>query len=78
MQVLVVEDEPDLQLVLAQCLREERYTVDTASDGSEGCMKAKGVDYDAIVLDVMMPKLDGIGMLKKLPRTGPHRRRCCC
>ena len=66
MRVLVVEDEPDLQSVLAQCLREESYAVDTASDGSEGLMKAKGVEYDAIVLDVMMPKLDGIGMLKKL------------
>ena len=66
MRVLVVEDEPDLQSVLAQCLREEGYAIDTASDGSEGLQKAKGVDYDAIVLDVMMPRLDGIGMLKKL------------
>jgi two-component system OmpR family response regulator len=70
MRVLVVEDEPDLQSVLAQCLREEGYAIDTASDGSEGLIKAKGVDYDAIVLDVMMPKLDGIGMLKKLREAG--------
>jgi len=66
MRILVVEDEPDLQSVLAQCLREEGYAVDAAADGSEGLLKAKGVDYDAIVLDVMMPRLDGIGMLRKL------------
>src|SRR5580704_2249444 len=70
MRVLVVEDEPDLQSVLAQCLREEGYAVDAASDGNEGLLKAKGVDYDAIVLDVMMPRLDGIGMLKKLREAG--------
>jgi len=70
MRVLVVEDEPDLQSVLAQSLREEGYAVDAASDGAEGLIKARGVDYDAIVLDLMMPKLDGIGMLKKLRHAG--------
>ena len=70
MRVLVVEDEPDLQSVLAQCLREEGYAVDAASDGAEGLLKAKGVEYDAIVLDVMMPRLDGIGMLKRLREAG--------
>ena len=66
MRLLIVEDEPDLLSSLAQALREEGYAVDTATDGEEGFYKAENSDYDAIVLDVMMPKLDGWGVLQKL------------
>ena len=59
MRLLVVEDELDLLRALAKAFREEGYAVDTASDGEDGLFKATSWDYDAIVLDLMLPKLDG-------------------
>ena len=69
MRILVVEDEPDLLRSLARALREEGYAVDTAADGEEGSYKAENSDYDAIVLDVMLPKLDGWQLLRRLRKT---------
>ena len=66
MRILIVEDEPDLLRSLAQALREEGYAVDTANQGEDGLFKAENYDYDAIVLDVMLPKLDGWEILKRL------------
>lgn len=66
MRILIVEDERDLLRSLAQALREEGYAVDSAADGEDGLYKAQGWDYDAIVLDVMLPKLDGWTLLSKL------------
>ena len=66
MRILVVEDEADLLRGLAQALREEGYAVDTAADGEEGLFKAESWDYDALVLDVMLPKLDGWNVLQRL------------
>jgi two-component system, OmpR family, response regulator len=66
MRILIVEDEPDLLRSLAQALREEGYAVDTAADGEDGFYKAENYDYDAVVLDVMLPKLDGWEILKRL------------
>jgi two-component system OmpR family response regulator len=64
--LLVVEDEPDLLASLARALREEGYAVDTAADGEDGFYKAESYDYDAVLLDVMLPKLDGWEILKRL------------
>jgi len=69
MRVLIVEDEPDLLRSLAQALREEGYAVDTANNGEDGLFNAESYDYDAIVLDVMLPKLDGWEILKRLRKT---------
>lgn len=66
MRILVVEDQPDLLRSLAKTLREDGYAVDTAADGREGLTKAEDSDYDAIVLDVMLPKMDGWEVLRKL------------
>ena len=66
MRVLVVEDEPDLLRVVAATLREDGYAVDTAADGEDALFKAKSCEYDAVVLDVMLPKLDGWAVLKRL------------
>jgi two-component system OmpR family response regulator len=66
MRLLVVEDEPDLLASLAMALREEGYAVDTAADGEDGLHKARSWDYDAIVLDVMLPRLDGWQLLARL------------
>jgi two-component system OmpR family response regulator len=66
MRILIVEDEPDLLRSIAQALREEGYAVDTAADGEDGFYKAENYDYDAMVLDVMLPKMDGWEILKRL------------
>jgi two-component system, OmpR family, response regulator len=66
MRILVVEDEPRLLHNLAKTLREEGYAVDTADAGDDGFSKAMEWDYDAIVLDVMLPRLDGWEVLKRL------------
>ena len=66
MRVLVVEDEPDLQRVVAATLREDGYAVDTAADGEDGLFKAEAWEYDAVVLDVNLPKLDGWALLRRL------------
>lgn len=66
MRILVVEDEPDLRRGLVQALREEGYAVDNAPDGAEGLYKAKAWQYDAIVLDLMLPGLDGLKVLDEL------------
>lgn len=66
MRLLVIEDEPDLLNGLARALRREGYAVDLAPDGAEGLYKAVNTDYDAIVLDVMLPKLDGWEILTRL------------
>src|SRR5262249_50225562 len=69
MRVLVIEDEPDLLRVLVDALREEGYAVDEAADGEEGLFKATSWDYDAILLDLMLPRMDGGELLRQLRRT---------
>ena len=66
MRLLIIEDEADLLASLAKALREKGYAVDTAADGEEGLYKARSWDYDAIVLDVMLPGLDGWQILERL------------
>jgi len=69
MRILIIEDEADLLASLAKALREEGYAVDTADDGEEGLYKAQSWDYDALVLDVMLPRLDGWTLLERLRQT---------
>jgi len=69
MRILVVEDEPRLQRNLTKALREEGYAVDAAGDGDDGVFKAETYAYDAIILDVMLPKLDGWELLARLRTT---------
>ena len=68
MRVLVVEDEPELLRVLATALREDGYAVDEAADGEEGLYKATSWEYDAVVLDLMLPRKDGWQVLAGLRR----------
>ena len=70
MRVLVVEDEPDLRAGLARALRAQGYAVDVAGDGEEGLFKVGGTDYDAVILDVMLPRLDGWEVLARLRAAG--------
>ena len=69
MKLLVVEDEPDLLAGLASALRRQGYAVDTASDGEEGLFKATSADYDVVILDVMLPIIDGWEILTRMRET---------
>jgi two-component system OmpR family response regulator len=66
LRILITEDEPRLLKSLAKALREEGYAVDTADTGDEGLYKAQNYPYDAIVLDIMLPGMDGWGILERL------------
>jgi two-component system, OmpR family, response regulator len=66
MRVLVVEDEVKLAELLARGLREEGHATDVASDGEKALSLARAVAYDAIVLDVMLPGLDGFAVCRRL------------
>jgi len=66
MRVLVVEDEPRLLHSLVRVLKEENYAVDMAASGEEGWFRAENYTYDIIVLDVMLPGMDGWEILRRL------------
>lgn len=70
MRLLVVEDEPALQKQLSQALNQAHYAVDVCSDGEEGLFQASEVDYDLIVLDIGLPKRDGLSVLNQLREQG--------
>lgn len=66
MRILVVEDEYKIADIISSRLKEEKYTVDTSLDGEEGLYNALTGIYDLILLDVMLPKVDGFEILKKI------------
>jgi two-component system OmpR family response regulator len=66
MRVLVVEDEVRLALLLKRGLEEEGYAVDTSGDGAEALWHATETEYDAIVLDIMLPSMDGLEVTRRL------------
>jgi len=66
MRVLVVEDEPKLAALVARALREEGHPADVAALGADAIWMARSVPYDAIVLDVMLPDLDGFEVVRRL------------
>jgi DNA-binding response OmpR family regulator len=70
MRVLLVEDYPSLQKAVAKGLREAGYAVDVAGDGEEGLWYASGNDYDVLILDLMLPKVDGLTVLRRLRAQG--------
>lgn len=72
MRVLLVEDEPAAAQVLAKGLREHAYAVDIAGDGSAALREVGMTDYDAIVLDLMLPLVDGLSVCREIRRAGRH------
>jgi two-component system OmpR family response regulator len=70
LRVLVVEDDADLNRQLADALKEAGYAVDTATDGEDGHFLGDTEPYDAVVLDIGLPVLDGISVLEKWRRDG--------
>ena len=75
MKILVVEDDRETAAYLAKGLSESGYTVDCASDGRDGLFLATSGDYDAIVLDRMLPSMDGLSLLGALRAPRSARRR---
>jgi len=70
MRVLVVEDDREAAAYMSKGLRESGHTVDHAADGEEGFSLATGGDYDVLVVDRMLPRLDGLDLVARLRRLG--------
>jgi two-component system OmpR family response regulator len=70
MRILVVEDDPKIASFVANGLRQSGYAVDHVSDGEEALFRAQTVTYDAAVVDVMLPKLDGLSLVQQLRADG--------
>jgi DNA-binding response OmpR family regulator len=66
MRILLVEDDVRLADTLAEALTDQRYIVDVVTDGEAGWNQAKMLDYDLLLLDVMLPELDGISLCHRL------------
>ena len=69
MRILVVEDEKRLNRIISEALEDEGYSVDSCFNGLDALDYAAGADYDVIILDIMMPKMDGLEVVRRL-RTG--------
>jgi DNA-binding response OmpR family regulator len=70
MRILLVEDDLRLAETLAEALTDQRYVVDIVTDGEAGWQQAKLLDYDLLLLDLMLPELDGIGLCHRLRSHG--------
>ncbi len=68
MRILVVEDDDKIASFLAKGLKQSGFSVDTASDGEEALSLCRSVNYDSVVLDIMLPKLDGLSVLRTIRR----------
>ena len=74
MRILVIEDEPKVARTLVKGLEADHFAVDLAGDGEEGLQLATEIDYDGIILDWNLPKLDGLTVLRKLRKSGSNMR----
>jgi two-component system copper resistance phosphate regulon response regulator CusR len=72
MRILVIEDEPRILSFLARGLEAEGFVVDGASDGVAGARRAARSSYDLVILDLLLPKLDGLAVLRELQRERPE------
>jgi len=70
MRILLVEDEKDLAMIVKQGLEEEGYVVEVAHDGEEGLYMAENYSVDVVILDIMLPKLDGLSVLTSMRKKG--------
>lgn len=70
-RVLIVDDDQDTRDIYQEVLRDGQFDVDLAKDGQEGLNKITQGGYDLILLDVMMPKIDGISVLRRLKENPP-------
>jgi DNA-binding response OmpR family regulator len=71
LQILVVEDEPRIRAFLGRALEAEGFAVDGAADGLDGLRRALDKSYDLVVLDLLLPRVDGLTVLRELNRRCP-------
>ena len=69
MRILVAEDEKHLNHIISETLEDEGWSVDSCYNGADALDYALSADYDLIILDIMMPKMDGLQMLRELRKT---------
>ena len=72
MKILIADDEIELASALSKILRKNNYSVDITNDGEEALLRFEQESYDAIILDIMMPKIDGIEVLKTIRKTNKN------
>jgi two-component system copper resistance phosphate regulon response regulator CusR len=72
MQILVVEDEPRILTFLSRALEAEGFEVDGAENGPAGLARAMGGQYDLVILDLLLPRVDGLTVLRELNRRRPE------
>jgi heavy metal response regulator len=77
MHILVVEDEKKVASFIKRGLEEEKYTVDLAADGEEGLYMAETNPYDLILMDLMLPKMDGLTVIRELRKKGVQTAVLC-
>ena len=65
-RILLVEDELKVASFIRSALEQNSYAVDVSHDGEEGCYLAESTDYDLVILDIMLPKMDGFQVLRRL------------
>jgi DNA-binding response OmpR family regulator len=70
MRILVVEDDPKIASFVVNGLKQSGFAVDHARDGEDGLFQAQSIPYDAAVVDVMLPKMDGLRLVQQLRRSG--------
>ena len=70
MRILIAEDEKDLNVLLKKRLENQKYSVDACCDGEEALDYLAVTEYDAVVLDIMMPKINGLQVLQKIRKEG--------
>ena len=70
MRVLIAEDEKELNAIMRKKLMDEGYAVDSVHDGIDALEHLQAVEYDAAILDIMMPKMDGLAVLRKYRASG--------
>ncbi len=72
MRVLVVEDEKHLNRIITEAMEDEGYSVDSCFNGADALDYALSAVYDVMILDIMLPKLDGLELVRRLRRGGNH------
>ena len=70
MRILVVEDDKKIASFVVNGLKQSGFAVDHSADGEDGLFRAQSVPYDALIVDVMLPKLDGLGLVQQLRAKG--------